>query len=204
MLPIVITMGCPAGIGPEIILKYFNSDAAQSVPVVVAGDIKILKYYAAKLDVHCSFAPWKAGDTLPREKKTISVYETSRLANEFIQPGSFSKETSMAMVEAITRSVKGIQQNIFSGICTCPISKEALQLSGQHFPGHTEMLASLCNVKSQIMMMAGKTLKVTLATIHCAIAEVPSLLQSDTLVDLFQTTYKSLQTDFNISTPRMP
>ena len=203
MLPIVITMGCPAGIGPEIILKHFTSAEVPAVPAVVAGDINVLGYYAAKLKISCSLSPWHPGDTLPRDKTTIPVYETSKLAQKFIQPGIFSQETSLAMVEAITRSVKGIQQGIFSGICTCPISKEALQLSGQHFPGHTEMLAALCNVKSQVMMMAGKTLRVTLATIHCAIKEIPTLLQTESLVALFQTTYMSLQTDFNISKPRI-
>ncbi|RUM40487.1 MAG: 4-hydroxythreonine-4-phosphate dehydrogenase PdxA [Desulfocapsa sp.] len=196
-------MGCPAGIGPEIILKYFVCSAAPSVPAVVAGDTNVLKYYAAKLNISCTFTPWNPGDTLPRDNKTIPVYETSRLTQKIIQPGIFSKETSVAMVEAITHSVKGIQQGVFSGICTCPISKEALQLSGQHFPGHTEMLAELCCVKSQVMMMAGKTLRVTLATIHCAVKEVPALLQVDSLVDLFRTTYTSLQVDFNLSKPKV-
>ena len=107
------------------------------------------------------------------------------------------------MAEAIVLSQQGIQDGIFCGMCTCPISKESLQLSGHHYPGHTEMLAALCNVESQVMMMAGDTLKVTLATVHCAISEIPSLLSSDSLLKLFQTTYQSLQKDFNIHHPRI-
>jgi 4-hydroxythreonine-4-phosphate dehydrogenase len=203
MQALAVTMGCPAGIGPEIILKYVTSANNQKNPVVIVGDINVLEYYAAKLSLSCSFIPWIPGNDLPHEKSTIPVYESSHLAKNKITPGSFSKETAIAMVEAILLAVKGIQNNYFSGICTCPISKEALQLSGQNYPGHTEMLADLCKVNSQVMMMAGASLKVTLATIHCAVAEVPSLLNSESLLKLFQTTWHSLRNDFNISRPKI-
>lgn len=203
MLPLAITMGCPAGIGPEIILKYCSATTKKAIPVVVVGDINVLEYYAEKLNLNQLFSSWTPGKALPQEKNTIPVYETSRLAKNSIVPGTFSKDTSIAMVDAIIQSVQGIQDGLFSGMCTCPISKESLQLSGHHYPGHTEMLAALCKVESQVMMMAGDTLKVTLATIHCAVSEIPSLLSSDSLLKLFQTTYKSLQKDFNLSHPKI-
>jgi len=203
MQALAITMGCPAGIGPEIILKYFSSTSRADIPMVVAGDINVLEYYAAKLAINCSFIPWTPGNESPHLDNCISVYETSRLTKEAITPGSFSKKSSRAMVDAILSAVKGIQNGFFSGICTCPISKESLQLSGQHFPGHTEMLANLCNVNSHVMMMAGDTLKVTLATIHCAVSEIPRLLNVELLLKLFQTTWQSLRNDFNISDPKI-
>ncbi len=196
-------MGCPAGIGPEIILKYCSSTTSNDIPIVIVGDINVLEYYAEKLEINFFFSPWTPGKKLSQTKKTIPVYETSKLAKDSIVPGIFSKETSIAMAEAIVLSQQGIQDGIFCGMCTCPISKESLQLSGHHYPGHTEMLAALCNVESQVMMMAGDTLKVTLATVHCAISEIPSLLSSDSLLKLFQTTYQSLQKDFNIHHPRI-
>ena len=107
------------------------------------------------------------------------------------------------MAQAITSAVQGIQDSHFSGLCTCPISKEALQESGHHYPGHTEMLAALTSSNDQVMMMAGRSLRITLATIHCAIAQVPTLLSSESLVKLFRTTHKSLQIDFNIAAPRL-
>ncbi len=203
MLPLAITMGCPAGIGPEIILKHCSSATSDDVPVVIIGDINVLEYYAEKLNINHSFAPWKQGQEFPQTKNSTPVYEASRLAKDSIIPGTFSKETSMAMVEAIIQSVQGIQNRIFCGMCTCPISKESLQLSGHRYPGHTEMLAALCKVDSQVMMMAGDSLKVTLATIHCAVSEIPSLLTIESLLKLFQTTYQSLQQDFNIHHPKI-
>ena len=203
MLPLAITMGCPAGIGPEIILKYFSSTTSGDIPTVIIGDINVLEYYSEKLDLHFSFSPWTPGKDISTAKSCIPVYETSCLSKDSIKPGTFSKETSIAMVDAIIKSVQGIHKGIFSGMCTCPISKESLQLSGHHYPGHTEMLAALCKVESQVMMMAGDTLKITLATIHCAVSEIPSLLNCESLLKLFQTTYTSLQKDFNLKHPRI-
>ncbi len=204
MLPLAITMGCPAGIGPEIILKYFtrSRNTLQS-PAIIVGDKNVLEFYANKLNIKCTLIPWLPGSQVPGEKDVIPIFESSRLAVNSIKPGRFSKETAIAMTDAITSAVKGIQESHFSGLCTCPISKEALQESGHHFPGHTEMLAALTSSSNQVMMLAGESLRVTLATIHCGIAEVPGLLNQDLLVKLYRTTHKSLVVDFNIPAPRL-
>lgn len=196
-------MGCPAGIGPEIILKYFTSSAPRQSPVIIVGDINVLRLYARKLQISCTLVPWSPGASVPVEKNVLPVFEVSRLAKDSIHPGSFSEETAIAMTDAITCAVQGIQESHFSGLCTCPISKEALQKSGHHYPGHTEMLASLTSSSSQVMMLAGRTLRVTLATIHCGIAEVSGLLSQKSLLKLYETTHKSLLVDFNIPAPRL-
>lgn len=204
MKPLAITMGCPAGIGPEIILKYFSPVShARRIPAVVVGDSNVLKWYAKKLNLSCSLFPWTPGVSLPTEQNTIPVYETSKLPANAIVPGLYCKDTAKAMVDAIFAAVNGVQEHFFSSVCTCPISKEALQLSGQYYPGHTEMLGALTDSDQQVMMMAGKSLKVTLATIHCAIADVPGLLSVEGLLQLFETTYKSLQIDFNLNKPKI-
>jgi len=204
MLPLAVTMGCPAGIGPEIILKYFakfsnNPDS----PIVVAGDKNVFDFYVNKLQIDCSIVPWKIGDPISADIGVIPVFETSKLSQDAIRPGVFSTETAVAMAEAINTAVKEIQNSHFSGLCTCPISKEALQKSGYHYPGHTEMLADLTNSTGQVMMLAGSSLRVTLATIHCAIAQVPALLSIESLFELYRTTHKSLLKDFNIPFPKM-
>ncbi len=204
MLPLAITMGCPAGIGPEIILKYFNQfkNNLQS-PVIVVGDKNVFELYADILQINCSIIPWKVGDPIPTGPEDIPLFETSRLPKNLIQPGKFSKETAVAMADAIITAVKEIQNAHFSGLCTCPISKEALQKSGHHYPGHTEMLAALTQSSDQVMMLAGSSLRVTLATIHCSIAQVPELLNIESLLELYQTTHSSLMTDFNIPAPKL-
>jgi len=204
MLPLAITMGCPAGIGPEIILKYFKQLNNNSTsPIIVVGDKNVLEFYVERLQINCSIISWKPGDTIPSGPGEIPLFETSKLPMTAIQPGVFSKDTAIAMANAITTAVKEIQNNNFSGLCTCPISKEALQKSGHHYPGHTEMLASLTKTSDQVMMLAGTTLRVTLATIHCSIAQVPGLLHIESLLKLYKITHTSLLKDFDIAAPKL-
>ncbi len=204
MLPLAITMGCPGGIGPEIILKLFtHCHDNQQLSAIIVGDKNVLEFYAKKLEIECSILSWSPGDPVPVGNNIIPVFETSTLAASSILPGKFSKNTAIAMADAIISAVKGVQESYFSGICTCPISKEALQKSGHHFPGHTEMLAELTSSPNYVMMLAGTSLRVTLATIHCGIAQVPGLLNQEALLKLYRTTYNSLLIDFGIPEPRI-
>jgi len=204
MLPLAITMGCPGGIGPEIILKLFtHHHGPPQSPAIIVGDKNVLGFYAEKLEINCSIVSWSPGDTIPVGKNIIPVFETSTLTKNSIQPGKFCKNTAIAMADAIISAVKGVQESYFSGICTCPISKEALQKSGHHFPGHTEMLAELTSSPNHVMMLAGTSLRVTLATIHCAISQVPGLLNQESLLKLYRITYNSLLIDFAIPEPRI-
>ena len=204
MLPLALTMGCPAGIGPEIILKYFaHSRQNPHSPVVVLGDQNVLDYYAEKLHIKCTTVPWLPGTTVPTGNGIIPIYSTSNITINSVQPGFFNKETAVAMASAITSAVRGIQDGWFSGLCTCPISKEALQESGHRYPGHTEMLAYLTGSNNHVMMLAGSSLRVTLATSHCGLAQVSGLLNIKSLLDLYRTTHRSLKIDFNIPAPRL-
>ncbi len=205
MLPIAVTIGCPAGIGPEIILKYFTCplNRPPQPPTIVTGNISVLQYYAKILNISASIIPWQPGNPALFKRAVIPVYETSTLPAKSIVPGEYNSETAKAMAIAITSAVQGIKQGFFSGICTCPISKEALQCSGYHFPGHTEMLAKLTGSDKQVMMLAGSSLRVTLATIHCSIAQVPKQLSQSALLELYHTTSESLIRDFNIPSPKI-
>lgn len=204
MLPLAITMGCPAGIGPEIILKYFSLVHGSERPeCVVLGDRQVLRYYGKKLGVKTEIVPWTPGGEVQREQGVIPLYSCSTLQNDEVLPGHPSARTATAMADAIISAVHGIQDSHFSALCTCPISKKSLQESGHHYPGHTELLASLTRSSSQVMMMAGATLRVTLATIHCALARVPQLLTIQSLFDLFLITHESLRQDFGLENPRI-
>lgn len=204
MQPLAITMGCPGGIGPELILKHFTqSTPRERPPSVVVGDSNVINFYGRALSLDFQVQPWKPGAPLPREKGIIPLYESSRISPSAIEPGTFNETTAMAMAKAITTAVKGIQKGHFSGLCTCPISKEALQMSGHRYPGHTELLAALSSSNRQVMMLAGNSLRVTLATIHCPLNQVSSLLDQESLLLLYRTSNRSLHQDFNIDHPRL-
>lgn len=195
-------MGCPVGIGPEIILKYYASlDAAQSIPPIVIGDIDILSYNAKHLGLKSECVSWQPGDSLPNRK--IPVYAISELDPEKHKWGSPDRQTGLAMAAYIESGVKLISNGVLDGITTCPITKSALQKAGYSYPGHTEMLAALTDTTHFAMMLSGEKLRVTLATIHCRFTEVPRLLSHQSILELIRITHTSLKIDFGINDPKI-
>ena len=202
MRHIAITMGCPVGIGPEIILKFFTQvgSFSQYSPVIL-GDLGVLQHCAAELKINAEFLSWQPG--MPIQTNQIPVLELSRLNAKELSWGQPTIATGKAMVNYIEKAVSLILDKTFSAMVTCPISKASLNQAGYTFPGHTEMLAALTKSKNYVMMMAGSKLRVTLATIHCSLAEVPARLNQEALIALFQTTDAALRQDFGISSPKI-
>ncbi|MBA3007086.1 MAG: 4-hydroxythreonine-4-phosphate dehydrogenase PdxA [Proteobacteria bacterium] len=202
MRHIAITMGCPVGIGPEILLKFFNqTDRSSKYAPVILGDIGVLQRCATELKINAQFLAWHPGTPIRTEQ--IPVLELSHLNTHDLIWGHPTIATGKAMVSYIEKAVSLILNGTFSAMVTCPISKASLNRAGYSFPGHTEMLAALTQSPNYVMMMAGSSLRVTLATIHCSLASVPSRLNIETLTALIQTTNTALRCDFGISSPRI-
>ncbi|MDF1578130.1 MAG: 4-hydroxythreonine-4-phosphate dehydrogenase PdxA [Desulfurivibrionaceae bacterium] len=197
-----ITMGCPAGIGPEIVIRYHqrNIVSRSHAPVVVLGDPAVLARCAAELGVAVDIVPWRPGEKV--RAGTLPVVPLSDLGGK-VQWGRPTLATGRAMARYIEEAVRLIEAGILAGMVTCPISKSALNLAGYRYPGHTEMLAALCGCAEYAMMMAGNRLRVTLATIHVGLAEVPSLLSEEKIFRLIELTGRSLRNDFGIADPRL-
>jgi 4-hydroxythreonine-4-phosphate dehydrogenase len=202
MLHIGITMGCPVGIGPEIILKYFSGrKSCQNLAPVVLGDIHVLERCRRELGIDAACSVWYPGDPVPDGK--IPVIAVSGLDAQSLQWGRPNRETGLAMAEYIKSAVSLIQDGHLDGMATCPISKMALREAGYTYPGHTEMLAHLTGSPQPVMMMAGRRLKVTLVTIHCPLSAVPSQITRASVLRLIRISHQALITDFMIKTPRI-
>ena len=200
-LPLGVTMGCPVGIGPEIILKYFFNRTEHS-PVVVIGDLGVLEHVAAELGYANTIIPWLPGEHV--QPGTLPVYSISDLSPQDLQWGQPTLKTSRAMVTCIEEAVALIGQGHLAGMCTCPISKISLKQIGSPYPGHTEMLAALTGIKKRFrMMMAGDRLKVVLVTIHEPLARVSGLLSRDEILDCIEMTAAALEDDFGLAAPRI-
>jgi 4-hydroxythreonine-4-phosphate dehydrogenase len=197
-----ITMGCPAGIGPEIILRYFADRSwPQIIQPVVIGDIGILQKCAEQLSLPAYFHEWTPDQPVPAEG--IPVFKVSALPLHEHSWGHPSLASAKSMADYIKTAVDLILDGKIDGMTTCPISKTSLQQAGYTYPGHTEMLVDLTRADKYTMMMAGDTLKVTLMTIHCSLASVPSRLTTAGIIDLIEITHSSLRIDFGIASPRI-
>ena len=202
MKPLVLSMGCPAGIGPEILCRLFvqNHDPAAR-PSIVVGDAGMLRRTAEMLGFTVQVVTWRPGqDIVPG---TIPVYQAGLLDATTVVMGRPDLATGKAMVVYIEEAVQLVVQQQCSALVTCPISKKSLQQAGYNFPGHTEMLAALTQTSTVRMMMAGSSLKVVLVTIHEPLARVGGLLSSADISDCIAMTGHSLQQDFALANPRI-
>ncbi|MFZ5774688.1 MAG: 4-hydroxythreonine-4-phosphate dehydrogenase PdxA [Thermodesulfobacteriota bacterium] len=200
-LPIAITMGCPVGIGPEIIIRFLASGAPAGKPSpVVVGELGVLRRVAGQLGSAVSFAAWQPGEPLPVDR--VAVLSLSDLGDGLVW-GHPTPETGRAMGRYIEETVRLIQAGVFGGMVTCPIGKAALNAGGYAFPGHTEMLAALCHTDGYAMMMAGSSLRVTLVTIHQALASVAQNISEAAVLRMIRITAIALRDDFGITAPRL-
>ncbi len=197
-----ITMGCPVGIGPEIILKHFHDqNKIGDYEIVVIGDIEILQHCSKTLEIPVTCVPWNPGDSFSADK--LAVLSASHLSPEFLNWGQPTPQTGAAMADYIQTAVAQINNGTLDGMITCPISKFALKKAGLNYPGHTEMLAELVDCDDFAMMLAGTRLRVTLVTIHCSLASVAEKLQENLILQLIRITHKALSRDFAIKKPRI-
>ena len=197
-----ITMGCPVGIGPEIILRFFaDRPAIQGYAPVVLGDIGVLRYTAATLKLPGTVVPWEPEGRL--RPGTIPVCNLSSLPCRDLLWGRPDALTGRAMAGYIEAAVGMAQRGVLAGIVTCPITKKALNLAGFPYPGHTEMLADLSGAKGYLMMMAGSRLRVALVTIHEPLRRVPDLVTRESVTACIRITARALRGDFALMHPRI-
>jgi 4-hydroxythreonine-4-phosphate dehydrogenase len=166
--PLALTMGDPAGIGPEICVKALASGQL-AADVVVVGDRGALLQAQQTLDLDLTVRSIdNSGERTPA-RGVIDVVQVGRL--EHVPVGIVSAGAGEAAYAYIERAVHGIQAGEFRGLVTAPINKEALHLAGIPFPGHTEMLASLAGVEHVTMMLYNPELRVVLVSVHVALRE---------------------------------
>lgn len=203
-LPLIgITMGDPAGIGPEIVVKALSNPALhQAARPVVLGDpgaFGALVEYRPDLTLR---EVGKAGEAGGRPS-VVDLLPTSRLDPALLRPGVPTLEGGEAMVAAIARAVELAVRGELDGVVTAPISKALMQRAGHAYEGHTQLLAHLTGAREVVMMLAGERLRVTLVTIHCALREVPRLLTGEAVLRTLELTDRGLRSDFGIQAPRL-
>jgi 4-hydroxythreonine-4-phosphate dehydrogenase len=197
-----ITMGCPVGIGPEILLKFFASlpDTGNMQPVVL-GDIGVMRHAGSNLGLPAEIVPWQPGNGI--ENRTIPVYNLSSLESSALRWGRPDKATGRAMAVYIEEAVRLCREGVLAGMVTCPITKKALNMAGYAYPGHTEMLADLTGTENYFMMMAGRQLKVVLVTIHEPLNLVAGMISTRKIEQCITMTAQALHRDFGMENPRL-
>ncbi len=193
-------MGCPAGVGPEIVIKALSRSWPESVQLIVLGDAKLLLAIAKQMGFPCNYEIFDS----PKKIHSSNAHAILNLSHlSCVEPGRPNLETAKAMVRYIKEGVLLCQQGVLCALVTSPISKAALKLAGEPYPGHTEMLALLTGAKEYAMAFYGEKLKIVLVTIHVALKDVPKLLSKDAIIKTARLAQTFLKQDLGIKHPRL-
>jgi len=205
--PIIISMGDPAGIGPEILLKALLQGEVGQLerPVLVAGDVTVLQRAAEVLEISLRVNPGEseAVRILQCGERSVAVRELSTLAADGWRFGVTSLAAGTAMAEYVEWSLRQCLERRAAALVTCPISKAAINAAGVPFPGHTELLAERCGCDKVVMMLAGERLRVGLVTTHLGYREVPKALSEAEIFTTLQIVDRALREDFGFEQPRL-
>ncbi len=203
--PIVtVTMGDPAGVGPEVVLKALADPAVRKVchPLVV-GDWGVLQKARKGKTHYPRLESWEVGQSIERGKDVVPVLSLSSLSIKDSKPGRPSKACGQAAYDYIKAATELIVSRMADALATAPINKKVLHLAGYPYPGHTEILAELTHTEKYRMMLLGKRLKVVLATVHLPLVQVPKQLTPKRVRVTIELTYQSLRKYFGIPRPRI-
>jgi 4-hydroxythreonine-4-phosphate dehydrogenase len=204
MMRIAITMGDPAGIGPEILVKALaDEDIRSRHRLLLIGEKRAMR---RAVDV-CGLDPdirmlqdehdWLIEDPGP------AFLDLGADVEHEIRLGVIDKNAGRLAARFIEKAAGLAMEGKVDAMVTCPIHKEALALAGVPFPGHTELLAHLTGARKVVMMLAGERLKVTLVTIHCPLSDVPGLLTRERILETILITNRGLRRDWGLANPRL-
>ncbi len=193
MKPIALTMGDPAGIGPEITAKTHHALANQ-YPLLFIGDPDVLQGCEVYLVDHPSAVD-------PNRAELAVLACRNRIAPILGAPDS---KNATSVISSIQTAVDLTTSGATSAVVTNPIAKKVLRDGGQFpWPGHTEFLAHLTHAKRPVMMLAGPDLKVVPVTIHIPLNDVANALTPELIEETLRITITDLKCHFGIPAPRI-
>jgi len=198
--PLAVSMGDPAGIGPEVIAKAWDRKDSEKLPCFFAvGDVRAVSAVwngpVERID-----DPRDAAEVFRRALPVVSVVD-----DEAIIPGRPDIGGARCALQSLELAAGLARSDAASGLVTAPVSKADLYRIGFDYPGQTEFVAERCGVarENAVMMLAGPTLRVVPITIHEPLAAVPEVLTTELLIARARATARGLIRDFGIEAPRL-
>lgn len=208
-VPLAVSLGDPAGIGPEIIAESWahhakllnNGEAA--VPFFAAGGLEVLRAAIDKRGIECALIP------IAQAHEAAQAFHTGLpvLAGLDVAytPGNPTAEGAQVALSSLKWATELTLNGEASGLVTAPVEKAGLAAQGFDYPGQTEFLAEFCDkpARDAVMMLAGPNLRTVPLTVHVALSDVPQLLTPDLIIHKTAITMAGLKRDFGIKRPRL-
>jgi 4-hydroxythreonine-4-phosphate dehydrogenase len=199
--PLAVTMGDPAGIGPEITAKAWAARRGRGPAFFVVADPQVFAGLDAVVPGLRTVTVDVPGDARGRFPDALPVLPVGHLVRAV--PGRSDPAAAPAVVASIETAVALVREGHAAAVVTNPIAKATLYEAGFRFPGHTEFLAHLAGVPRTVMMLACEGLRVVPVTIHVPLSAVPRLLDRASIVETGTILADALRRDVGIANPRI-
>ena len=197
---IAITVGEPAGIGPDIVLAA--ATMAWDAELVAIGDPALLAARASQLGLSVALREIDpAATTLRHQPGSLAVLPVALAAQ--CRPGVLDVANAPYVLQTLQRAVDGCLAGEFSAMVTAPVQKSVINDAGIPFTGHTEFLAAATGTARVVMMLATAELRVALATTHLPLAAVPGAITPELLRETLHILERDLRDKFGLRRPRI-
>lgn len=196
-LPLIaVTMGDPAGVGPEVCLQLLADPSVREFAIpVIFGDARTLARCARQTGLEpprriLSEIEWTEACAKIDEPCVLDVFGFDAAGFE---PGVVSAKTGAAGYRYVEKSIEAAMAQQVAAVATAPLNKEALRAAGIHYPGHTEIFADKTGAKRACMFQYSEEVRASFVTVHVGYHEVPNLLTVERIVDVIELTAEAMQ-----------
>ena len=202
--PLAVSIGDPAGIGPEIIAESWARRREYGLaPFFVVGGTGVLEAAAKARGLSVPVEPIAS----PAEAETVFADMLPVLGQEdsAYAPGKPEPSGAALALHSLAEATRCALLETASAVVTAPIAKAQLAQVGFEYPGQTEFLADVCGLEQEdaVMMLAGPSLRAVPLTVHCALSEVPNRLSQGLIEHRARIVSRALRRDFGIDAPRL-
>ena len=202
MKPLIgITMGDPAGVGPELIVKLLKNKSFDFSKFIFFGSSKVLEYEFRKYNVRIPIKNFSTIGSVDTSKEFIVNFEPKKFDFNF-EIGKINPNCGRLAYEAILNAIEFANRGLVKAIVTCPINKESLKLASVELIGHTEILSKKSKSNDVFMLMVNDELKVILCTIHVPLLKAVLSLDEKLILKTIIAANKACY-NFGIKNPRI-
>ncbi|MFP5380719.1 MAG: 4-hydroxythreonine-4-phosphate dehydrogenase PdxA [Gammaproteobacteria bacterium] len=194
---IALTAGEPAGIGPDLCVALARETL--DCRLVVLGDIDVLRTRARALGEDTEFTQ---GEDVPLHRRG-ALHVRHRPVAVPVTPGTLDRANSTHVLALLDAALAGCMDGTYRAVVTAPVHKGVINDAGFAFTGHTEYLADHSGTKRVVMMLAGGSLRVALATTHLPLRAVPDAITPELLTEVIHILDTDLRAKFGIARPRI-
>jgi len=198
MLPLYVTSGEPAGIGPDICLSL--AGRVDERPIVILADIDMLEQRAQILKLSVELIPYQGQDA---SSGTGQLFVEHVPLQQDVVLGELNPNNAAYVLEQLRRSADYAMSGKSVGVATAPVQKSVINEAGISFSGHTEYYQEFAGVPRVVMMLATKTLRVALATTHLPLRAVADAITPERLHQVIDILIHDLKSKFKIEQPNI-